>query len=108
MEIYVDNFSEKLTKNNVKYVNFNVLFVEGESIIYTQGWQMFQGLINPPSFARGRRFFPILNLSPAAARTLYEKVGEKLPAGYDLSDMDEVTQNLELRAPEYKRLFPNL
>lgn len=108
MEIHADNFTKRETKSGKEYLNFHVLFAEGDLIVYSQGWQVFGGLINPPSYMKGRRFFPNLNLSPEAARMLYDAVAGQLPEGFELTEKDVLVKHLTLTMDEFKRLYPSL
>jgi hypothetical protein len=109
MEVFVDNFTERTTRSKtVKYLNFNVVFSDDDFIVYSMGWQVFGGIINPPSYSKGGRFFPNLNLSPALAARLYNRVLEKLPEGHTLDSEAEVVDGLTLTKAEFKRLYPKI
>jgi hypothetical protein len=109
MNIFADNFVERTTRNKkTTYLNFNVIFSLGDEVIYSVGWQLFSGHINPPSYSKGGRFFPNLHLSPPLAEAVYLAVKESMPGGYELGTIDDVVPSMQLTRAEFLRLFPNV
>ncbi len=109
MTISVDNWKERKTKNGEVYWNFNAAIDCESFILYTMGWQVFNGVLNPPSFRSGWRFYPMLLSSGDFSERLYEAVTadeQRKTLNIKLRPLAEAVPGIVATAMDFARLFP--
>jgi len=106
MKISVDNWTERKTKKGANYHNFNIALDFGEIILYTMGWQLANGMVNPPSFRSGWRFYPMILTGGDFSDQLWEVLESdpRRPAG--IREAEEAMAGIIATPMEFARLFP--
>lgn len=110
MIVLTDNWKERQTKNGETYYNFNVSIDAGDVMLYTMGWQLFNGVINPPSFRSGWRFYPMMLTGGGFARLLWDELNDnatRIKLGLKLRPFEEAVTGITATAMDFARLFPN-